>query len=167
MNFRKAEISDLPELMEIINSAKDYLKQKGIDQWQNNYPNQETIKNDIKDCNSYLLIKENTIIATAAIIFGEDPTYNYIEGGDWLTEGEYGVIHRSAVAEEYKGQGVIAEIFKEAFIIAKSKNAASIRIDTHPDNLPMQRAIEKEGFSYCGIVYMEDNSKRLAYEKRI
>jgi len=167
MDFRKSDLKDIPEIMEIISSAQNYLKEKGIDQWQNNYPNQETIKNDIKNDNSYLIAADEQIIAAAAIIFGEDPTYDYIEDGAWITEGEYGVIHRAAVREEYKGQGLMAEIFKETYKMGRKRKAKSIRIDTHPENSAMQRAIEKEDFKYCGIIYTKDGSKRLAYEKII
>jgi len=167
MNFRKAEIRDIPEIMEIIITAQNYLKKEGIDQWQNNYPNSDTIKADIKRGNSYLITAEQQIIATAAIIFGDDPTYDYIEAGAWIAEGKYGVIHRAAVAEQYKGQGIIAEIFRETYRLGKTKNAKSIRIDTHLQNFAMQRAIEKENFNYCGIIYTSKGSKRLAYEKII
>ena len=48
MIFRKSDFKDIPEIMRIISSAQKYLKEKGIDQWQNNYPNSETIKEDIQ-----------------------------------------------------------------------------------------------------------------------
>ena len=167
MNFRKAENSEISEIMKIIKAAQNYLKKEGIDQWQNNYPNSDTIKEDIKNDNSYLITKEQQIIATAAIIFGDDSTYHYIEDGDWIADGKYGVIHRAAVLEEYKGQGIMAEIFKETYRLGKNKNVKSIRIDTHLENFAMQRAIEKENFEYCGIIYTRDGSKRRAYEKLI
>ena len=165
MKFRKAVVKDIDEIMEIINAAQNYLAEQGIDQWQNNYPNQKTIKEDMKNDNLYVLEKKNRVTAVAAIIFGEDPTYDYIENGNWLSDGLYAVIHRAAVAPEYKGQGLVSKIFENTYKMAKELKAESLRIDTHPDNLPMQRAIEKENFSYCGIIYIEDGSKRLAYEK--
>ncbi|MFW5885927.1 MAG: GNAT family N-acetyltransferase [Halanaerobium sp.] len=167
MIFQKTKIKDIPQVMEIIKAAQNYLKAEGIDQWQNNYPNPETIKKDIADGNSYLIRNQKEIVATAAIIFGHDPTYDFIEAGEWIAEGEYGVIHRAAVAEAYKGQGIMGRIFAETYQLARKKGAASIRIDTHPQNQPMQRAIKKEGFKYCGIIYTSDQSKRLAYEKLI
>ena len=167
MNFRKAEIKDIPEIMEIIRAAQNYLKNNGIDQWQNNYPNPDTIKKDIENGNFYLIEAEKQIFAAAAIIFGDDPTYHYIEAGGWIVDGKYGVIHRAAVREDYKGQGIMAEIFKECYRLGSRRNAKSIRIDTHPENSAMQRAIEKEDFNYCGIIYTRDGSKRLAYEKII
>lgn len=167
MNFVKAKIEEIPEIMKIIKAAQRYLKAEGIDQWQNNYPNPETLKKDIEAGNSYIIKKDARIIATAAIIFGEDPTYNLIEEGDWLADGLYGVIHRAAVAPKYKGQGIISIIYRETFKMGASLGAESIRIDTHQDNLAMQRSIEKEGFKYCGIIYTRDGSKRLAYEKLV
>jgi hypothetical protein len=29
----------------------------------------------------------------------------------------------------------------------------------------MQHLIEKHGFSYCGIIWLEDGTERLAYER--
>lgn len=165
MEFKQTEIKDIPQVMEIIRAAKKHLKNKGIDQWQNNYPNSETLKKDIKDNNSYIIKVDDQIIAAAAIIFGDDPTYTYIEAGKWLSSSNYGVIHRAVVAEEYKGRGIASEIFTQTYELAKERGITSIRIDTHPDNIAMKRAIKKEKFNYCGIIYTESGSKRLAYEK--
>ncbi len=165
MEFKQTEIKDIPQVMEIIKAAQNYLKSKRIDQWQHNYPNSETIKEDINNHNSYIIEVGNKIIATAAIIFGDDPTYDYIESGNWLSSGKYGVIHRAAVKEEYKGRGIASKIFSKTFELAKERGITSIRIDTHPDNIAMKRAIKKADFKYCGIIYTKSGGKRLAYEK--
>lgn len=167
MEFKQAQIKDIPQIMDIINDAQNYLKNKDIDQWQNNYPNSETLKKDIINNNLYIIVEKSKIIAVSAIIFNDDPTYNYIEGGEWLSSDNYGAIHRAAVAEEYKGQGIASEIFKHTFELAKKKGIESIRIDTHPDNFAMKQVIKKEKFKFCGIIYTELGGKRLAYEKII
>ena len=41
----------------------------------------------------------------------------------------------------------------------------SIRMDTHDDNLSMQRFLIKYGFEYCGTIYLENKETRRAYEK--
>ena len=41
---------------------------------------------------------------------------------------------------------------------------STIRIDTHADNLPMQAALKRLGFNYCGIIYLEGGSQRQAYQ---
>ena len=48
MIFRKATETDLNAIMNIISQAQNYLKEQGIDQWQNGYPNRQTIKKDIE-----------------------------------------------------------------------------------------------------------------------
>ena len=64
MEFRKSVKSDIPEIMGIIKQAQDYFKEKNIDQWQNGYPNEEVINNDIENEESYVMIKDDKIVAT-------------------------------------------------------------------------------------------------------
>ena len=37
--------------------------------------------------------------------------------------------------------------------------------DTHADNAVMQRLLEGAGFVRCGIIYTDDGSPRIAYQK--
>ena len=48
MEFRKSRKSDIKEIINIIEEAQSYFKANGIDQWQNGYPNEESIMNDIE-----------------------------------------------------------------------------------------------------------------------
>ena len=42
----------------------------------------------------------------------------------------------------------------------------NLRMDTHRDNAPMQRALAKNGFVYCGVIRLRsDGSQRLAYQR--
>ena len=75
MNFRKTTIEDINNVMKIINEAKEYFKKNIINQWQDGYPNSDTIYTDIKNNSSYVLESENKILATAMVSFEEDETY--------------------------------------------------------------------------------------------
>ena len=166
MIFRKTTINDIKNVMEIISEAQEYFKRNGIDQWQNGYPNSDTIYDDIKNNSSYVLEDESKIVATAMLSFEEDKTYKNIYEGKWLRDiGEYAVIHRIAVSEKIKGKGTAAKIIKLIEEKCKEKNIKSIKIDTHKDNISMQRLLEKSGFKYCGIIYLEDGNERIAFEK--
>ena len=44
---RLAKKDDLSEIMRIIADAKDFLKASGSPQWQNGYPNESVIMDDI------------------------------------------------------------------------------------------------------------------------
>ena len=145
MKLRHTTINDLPEVIEIINQAKLYFKNEGIDQWQDGYP------------------KDNgKILATTMISINIEPTYNYIEG-NWLQNDKYMVIHRIAIHNDQKGKGLAKIIIDEALKL--HPDIHSIRIDTHDDNLSMQRFLIKYGFTYCGTIYLENKSTRRAYEK--
>ena len=57
----------------------------------------------------------------------------------------------------------------DGFAMARELGFASLRIDTHPGNLPMQRALQKAGFTPCGTIRLvggcEDGDERIAFEK--
>jgi len=163
--IRKAIPDDIPKIMEIINDAKRSLKERGIDQWQSGYPNEEIILQDIKGGNSYVYYQDDELWATFGVFYGEDPTYVAIYDGAWLTENPYSVIHRVATNGHVRGKGIVGKII--AFVGEESlKNGfTSMRIDTHPDNRSMQRALEKAGYIYCGNIFLANGDLRLAYEK--
>lgn len=167
MEFRKTVKEDIPEVMRIINQAQEYFKEKGIDQWQDNYPNSEVISNDIDNNYSHVLIKDGNIVATVAIILGVDESYNKIYHGKWLSNGEYGVIHRIAVDNDVKGMGLAHEVIKYTENLCSKNNIHSIKIDTHKENMAMQNLLKKSGFEYCGIIYLDRSNdvERVAFEK--
>ena len=155
MEFRKAVETDIDDIMNIIKQAQAYFKEQGIDQWQNNYPNPETIRNDIANKHSYILLKDNNIVATAAVSFDGEKTYNSIYEGEWITNNEYAVIHRIAVDNTYKGLGLSSKIIKNVEELCLSKGVHSIKIDTHEENISMQRLLKKNKFQYRGVIYLE------------
>lgn len=165
MELRKSVPPDLLPIMSIIDEAKNYFCKNGIDQWQNGYPDHDTIKLDMKNGCSYVLTGEGGVIGTAAIVFTGEETYGEISGGSWLTDGDYAVIHRIAVRESCKGEGLASHILDGARDLTIKKGFGSIRVDTHRDNFSMQRLLKKTGFEYCGIIHLKDKSERLAFEK--
>lgn len=165
MEFRKSELLDVNRIMEIINQAKQALKSSGIDQWQHGYPNETVIKEDIQRGESYVITYDGTIVGTLALTFHEEEHYNTLRGGSWLNAKKpYAVIRRIAVDDTCKGKGIAGALMTNAEQEAQNL-AYSIRIDTHKDNLPMQRAIRKHGFELCGTITLRDGAERLTFEK--
>jgi RimJ/RimL family protein N-acetyltransferase len=163
--FRKTVEQDIDSIMKIIKHAQEYFKNQHIDQWQNNYPNRQTIEDDIEKGYSYCLEKEGKIVATAAVSFDGEKTYQEIYNGKWLSNGEYAVIHRIAVDSDSKGSGLSSEILRNVEKVCLEREVHSIKIDTHELNLPMQRVLQKNDFAYCGDIYLAEGSKRIAFEK--
>lgn len=155
--IRPATEHDLPRLLEIYASAKHFMHTHGNPtQWNGSYPDEETLRNDVKHGQLFVQTDEEGIYACFALIGGEDPTYGYIEG-EWRSSSPYGTIHRIASSRRKRG------VFAECTAFARTRYD-HLRVDTHADNLPMQGAVQKEGFSFAGIIYLADGSPRRAYE---
>ena len=163
--FRKTRTSDINEVMEVITQGQAYLKSIGVDQWQNGYPNEEVIKEDIAIGYGYVLECHKKIIGTVAISFDGEPWYDGIYDGKWLTNEDFLVIHRLAVSDDVRGTDVATEILRQAEQLCALRGVRSIKIDTHKDNIVMQKFIKKNGFVYCGMVILGSEGERLAFEK--
>lgn len=155
--IRLTSFEDINAVKAIYEHARTIMRRSGnLSQWVNGYPQDETIKEDIVLKQSYVIEKDNKIIATFVFFVGNEPTYNDIEGR-WLNDAPYGVIHRIGSLEIEKG---ILQICLD-YCLEKIDN---IRIDTHKDNVIMRHLLTKYGFQECGTIYLTDGSPRLAYQ---
>ncbi len=167
MKFRKTTMEDVLAVLEIIGQAQEYLKQKRIEQWQNGYPNRNSMIEDIQKEYSYVIEENESILGTVAVVFDGEPTYEHIYDGEWKTKGmSYVTLHRVAVRNEWKGKGIAKHMIEEVLSMCRERKVESIRIDTHRDNISMQQMLKKNGFEYCGIIYLEDGAERFAYERK-
>ncbi|WP_347861607.1 GNAT family N-acetyltransferase [Salimicrobium sp. PL1-032A] len=165
MIFRRTKQEDIAEIMTIISEAQRKFEENDIDQWIDGYPDAATIESDRDRRESYVLIDGAEVVGTAAISSEEETTYRTIYEGAWLSDQPYLVVHRLAVADKRKGEGLASILLKKTEELAEFEQITSIKIDTHRKNGSMQRLLKKNGFTYCGIIYLEDGSERFAYEK--
>ena len=158
MLIRPATATDLPALRPVFEAAKAIMRADGnLEQWSApGFPPEDLLLHDIARGGGFV-IENRGLIAYFALLPSPEPTYDYIDGA-WLTDEPYGVIHRMASYPEVHG------IFSTIIDYATSR-FAHLRIDTHRDNRIMQHLIEKHGFTYCGIIWLEDGTDRLAYER--
>ena len=161
--IRLAENNDIQRILIIFNEAIKLFKLNNINQWQNGYPNYETIKLDIEAKKGYVYEENNKILGYCCIDFDKEETYNEIYNGNWKSSNQYATIHRIVVKNNLKRKGIAQCFFDYAFKIAKENNC-NLRIDTHKDNIPMKKFIGKNNFEYCGIILLKDKAERLAFE---
>ena len=158
MYGRKTRLADVDAAVEIYRVAREFMHSSGNpNQWVGR-PGREDILGDIANGCSYVCVDGEEIVGVFFFRLGVDKTYLEIEGGEWINDEPYGTIHRIAV--KHRGRGIADFIYNYAFNIRQN-----IRIDTHRDNLPMQRSLAKNGFCYCGIIHIESGEERLAYQK--
>lgn len=161
--LRRAHLSECGIIWLILQNAIARRKSDGSDQWQNGYPNMETIITDIQDNVAFVLEVNNEIIAYAAVIFDREPAYEEIDG-KWLSRGDYAVIHRVAVSEKFAGKGIGTILFIKIEKFVQENALFSIKVDTNFDNLQMLKILDKLEYTYCGEVYFR-GSARKAFEK--
>ena len=162
MTIRSTTYADIDALLAIFAHARAQMAADGNPtQWGDGYPPREQLESDIQRGVSYVMEHEGVPCATFVFIIGEDPTYAYIEDGEWLDDTlPYGTIHR--IASNGKQRGIFPIVLH--WCTAQCPN---IRIDTHQDNKRMIHLIEQAQFVRCGIIYTRDNSPRIAYQRSL
>lgn len=159
MEIRKSTPGDLDTLLQLYADAREFMAKNGNpSQWGRTYPTASLVRSDVEEGSSYVCIQNGQIAGTFYFKTGEDPSYQEIFDGSWLNDRPYGVIHRITSAAGTKG--VASFIFQWCF-----QQCGNLKIDTHDDNLPMRNALQKNGFTHCGTIYLEDGSKRIAFQR--
>jgi RimJ/RimL family protein N-acetyltransferase len=157
---------DFPDICRIYAGAREFMREKGNpNQWKDGFPAPALIASDIKAGHSYVCICNGDSDgygdgAVAAVFYyhiEDEPIYRIIDG-HWLNNEPYGIVHRIASSRSFSGAG--------AFCLNWSfEQCLNLRIDTHRDNTPMRNLLKKLGFTYCGIVWLEDGDERLAFQR--
>ncbi len=165
--IRKSIKDDIAPLMALFTEARSTIAKLGINQWQDGYPNEEVIREDLEHSRSFAVEFDGEVVGTFALMYHGEPTYDVIRDGNWLSgeDKAYLAIHRVAVAVKSRGTGISSAIMSFAAGEALNAGKGSLRIDTHEGNVVMRRMLEKNGFTYCGIIYLENGDPRVAYER--
>lgn len=160
MIIRRSAPADLPEMLQMYAGARERMAANGNPhQWgDEGYPKEELLRADMAVGHGYVMEQDGHLVGAFAFIIGDDPTYAYIEDGQWLNDAPYGTIHR--ICSDGVTRGVVSEAVRWCRGVIRN-----LRIDTHFDNHLMQHVIEKNGFKRCGVIYVEDGSPRIAYQQ--
>lgn len=128
-----------------------------MEQWTDGYPSADTIAADIAADQCFVGIDNSGKIRFVfTLIFGPDPTYSVIYDGAWPSDEPYATLHRVA------SDGSLNRVLERCVSFALTR-ISHLRIDTHKDNRPMLRAIERCGFQRCGVIHLADGSPREAF----
>lgn len=158
MEIRLAQKNDLAILDVLFANARRFMAEHGnAQQWWGGYPTQEMLENDIRLNQLYVCEEAGKIHAAFVLALGDDPTYQVIKGA-WKNDAPYGTLHRIASSGERRG--MVDVIVQWAFA-----HTGNLRGDTHELNIPMQKAFERNGFERCGIIWVDDGTPRIAYQK--
>ena len=110
MIIRKAEISDLENIMLMYKSCVKGMLANNIDQWDETYPNSEVIMGDLIAQTYFVALENEVIIGGINIDQNQDKTYLEIDWED--KSNSFLVVHRLGVKEEFWNKKIGKNLIK-------------------------------------------------------
>ena len=150
MEVLKSKLEDISNLMDLFNSCVVDMREKGIYQWNNLYPNLEIVRSDICKEEAYSIGSKDCKVATITLNEEQSPEYKAIP---WIGLEPVLVIHRLAVHPNFQNQGFGKIIMEFAQAYAKSNGYSCIRMDAFTKNPLALSLYNKLGYEKRGEVY--------------
>ena len=166
MIIRKANKTDLDNIMLMYKSCVKGMIANDIDQWDETYPNAGVIMQDLIAQTYFVAIENNVIIGGVNIDKDQDKTYLDINWED--TSDSFLVVHRLAVKEEFwkKKIGKKLMVFAENMVL--EKGLISIRLDTYSGNPKAMEFYRRLGYRELGSINLKPNKNEYyCFEKII
>ena len=166
---RPAVPEDIPAILDMVAFARKSLKKHRVDQWQGVYPDDKVYLADMERGECFLVLHGNEPAAVFTLSCLPEPDYDGITDGKWTEGLEYCVIHRCAVAEDYRGTGMSEQMLALAEELTVKNGRRCVRLDTHRKNKAMLNLLRGNGYRYRGNITCESepghDPARQAYEK--
>ena len=166
---RPAAADDLPAILAIAQQARNYLRRHRVDQWQGEYPNADTFRADIAAGTCHVLTYQGAVAAVFTLSRTPDPAYDALTDGRWRSDRDHAaVLHRNAVAADWRGTGMADHLMQAAEQLAREGGAHAIRVDTHRHNGAQKKLLERHGYRFCGNILCDEpghDPRRQAFEK--
>lgn len=148
--IRTASINDLKTVAEVFKNAVKVMCSNGIYQWDEVYPSQEILHNDIM--NKQMFLGEIDKNIASVFVLNQECDMEY-ENGDWeYKESSFFVIHRLCVNPLFQGKGVGKQTVQLIESYLQNKGIETIRLDAFSQNPIALEMYEKLGYKRVGEV---------------
>lgn len=149
LSFHKALLNDLDEINLMYKTVIVDMISNGILQWDEIYPDRETIRQDIIKGEMYIARHGNLLAAAYTLNSECDDEY---KNGNWKNISEpYFIVHRLCVNPQLQKQGIGTYIMLHIEEYARNNNASSIRLDCFPENHSATALYKRLGYTRTGI----------------
>jgi ribosomal protein S18 acetylase RimI-like enzyme len=158
-----ADTQDLSLLMEVVRGCISVMENQGIHQWDNLYPDEKTLRNDI-DTKTLWVARINGCIG-GMIVLNEHQNSQYMLS-KWQYSGRILVVHRLMVAPAFQNQKLATQLMQFAEDYAAANQYDAIRLDAFADNPFALRLYRKLGYQQ-GARLIFRKGPFFCFEKRI
>ncbi len=147
------KLDELDVILAMTRACGKHMRENGIDQWDENYPDLERLSNDIRTETLFAYRENNEVIGIIVLNETQDAEYAEI---NWSTsESDRNiVVHRLAVHPTHQGKGIARELMDFAEDWALDNDYDAIRLDTFSQNPRNQRFYTNRGYTDLGPVFL-------------
>lgn len=161
---RSAREEDLPAVLDIFFGAVRLMRSKGIGQWDELYPDQAVLSEDI--CRKEMFLLEEDGIPVSAFVLNGEKTEEY-NAVPWKFSGQnVRVIHRLCVDASKQGRGLGKLSLLCAEEILRGRGCGVVRLDAYSKNPAALRLYESSSYRRAGEAVFR-NGLFYCYEKKL
>jgi len=166
MKIRLANLTDIPDIMRVINAVVPGMLAAGNFQWDSSYPNPKVFETDIALNQLWVAVIDGEIAGVTAITTDQSPEYADV---GWDINETAIVTHRLAVHPKFTGRGIAVALLIQAEHEAVKHHISVLRIDTNTKNQATQALFPKLGYVYAGEIGLafRPGLRFFCYEKRL
>ncbi len=151
IDFKIAQPDQLDDVFRLFCAVKDGLTASGIDQWDDVYPDRETLRQDIEKGQLQLGFADNT--AVCAFVLNDECDEQYANGKWSRSDAHFCVVHRLCVNPQFQHCGIGRRTMQRIEQLALSLGYNEIRLDTFTLNPYSIRLYENLGYRTVGIAH--------------
>ena len=163
MKYSKADINQLDIIFEMYSAAIENMEKQGIHQWDEIYPDKETLRQDILLNQMFIGEKDNKI--AVCFVLNEECDEEY-KNANWICpDARFCIFHRLCVNPIFQKQGIAGQTMEYIENLCKSQGYDSIRLDCFTLNPYSQKLYNKAGYSITG--YAEWRKGRFELREKV
>lgn len=131
---------DVPSAQLLVDGARQWLRDRSIDQWQDAIPD-STIRGNAERGELFVIRRDEDLLAMVTVLDSDEETW-----GEQTSLALY--VHRLAVARDSRGGGVGQELLKWVMDRAAEQGQEFVRLDCAADNPGLRSFYERQGFTF-------------------
>ena len=156
-------MKDTKDIMTIIKETIAEMRAYNNTQWDENYPQEKDFINDIQKGDLYVAEREGELVSFVCINKVEPIEYY---GLNWSLNKDCMVVHRMAVRQNVRKNGIGTELMKFVDKLALANNIGYLKTDTYSINTKMNELFKKCGYALVGeMSFLGKEKPFYCYEK--
>ncbi len=149
--LQQATADDRDAIVALVHAVVDHLNQNDIAQWDEVYPNESHVDEDLQNRQLYLAKAGGTLAGIITLNRDSDPEY---ATADWQYNGpDYRVVHRLCVSPALQGQGIGRQMMQLAEAMLKVSGVKSLRLDAFSQNPQALKLYQNLGYRITGTAH--------------